>query len=809
MILARRARTRATALTAVLVALAALAGCGRRAPAPEAPPTPPVTGPPLPTRPRPGYDARRDSLDSVDASVLRGRRIVLDPGHGGLFRGALGPGGTTEAEVNLGVSLALRDLLERAGAQVQLTRTTDRDFLTPADSALRADLAERVRIANAFAPDLFVSIHHNADAGARNDINEIQTYAKLGDDGPSLEAAADIHRALVRNVGIEIHKVLPGNYYVLRNTDAPALLTETSYITNPDVEERLRLPEKQRLEAEAIYLGIARYFARRVPVVARFEARPSADGRPDTLFTGDAPVLVAEIAGAFDVATLRLDDQALPVTIADGRVTARPAPLAQGRHEARLTVRLGGQGSARERRLAFTVRRPAVLLRARALPDSAPREGGLVAVRVDARDAWGQAVAAPVRLRVAAACPCDSVLEGRVTTRDGLAWALVQAAPRERRPQAHRYNVGLTVRAPDIATPRATAGAGGGPLATRLSIPVARTMPGPAVTRLRATPGDTALTDAPGTAGPEPTRMDLTREGFLVAARDSSGRPVAPAIAGWRPVPLGADSSATALPRRWTQWVGGALRGRRITIDPEGGGQDAAGVGPGGSRASHLNLEVARMLAAMLRAAGAEVQMTREGDVPLTDVQRVQVSEAFASDRFLRIGHRAARLGYYYASPAGRRWAQGTARAAERLRLSPLVWGEDAQVALQQTACPALYASLASVADSAGEVRLLAPGALRAGAYALFLGLAQEWSDAAWPIDSLAVRDAAGAPAAGAIVTFGGALVLETDAAGMVRFSRTEPAPMLVTVDHPRVRARMVLSETARGVVLTGAPSHP
>src|SRR5438445_309926 len=203
----------------------------------SSPPDPPQ---PSPSRPRPRV-----------APSAAGRRIALDPGHGGFFRGSLGVHGLAEAEVNLGVGLKLRDLLERAGATVLLTRATDRDFLTPADSSLRSDLTERMRLANAFGPDLFVSIHHNADAGGLHDVNETQTYYKLGDEGPSLDAAESIHRSLVRNVGIEKNKVVPGNYFVLRNSDAPAVLTESSYLTNPDVEARLTLPEKQELEAEA------------------------------------------------------------------------------------------------------------------------------------------------------------------------------------------------------------------------------------------------------------------------------------------------------------------------------------------------------------------------------------------------------------------------------------------------------------------------------------------------------------------------------------------------------------------------------
>src|SRR5207302_961165 len=120
---------------------------------------------------------------------------------------------------------------------------------------------------------------------------------------------------------------------------------------------------------------------------------------------------------------------------------------------------------------------------------------------------------------------------------------------------------------------------------------------------------------------------------FAIVDRDSAGRLALPQLPGYRR--WGADS----LPPRFTAIAGGALHGRRITLDPEGGGEDAAGQGPGGTRAAHLNLETARMLAGFLTAAGAEVRLTRAGDLALSDVERVQASEAFHADRYLRIGH--------------------------------------------------------------------------------------------------------------------------------------------------------------------------
>jgi N-acetylmuramoyl-L-alanine amidase len=773
-----------------------LAGCAGVARPPRLPPGPP--------RPKPGYERLADSLAALDPAVFVGRRIALDPGHGGFFRGSLGVHGLSEAEVNLAVALKLRDLLAARGADVLLTRERDRDFLTPADSALRADLAERVRLAGAFAPDLFVSIHHNADAGGAHDVNETQTYYKLGDEGPSLDAAEDVHRALVHTIGIEKNKVVPGNYFVLRNTDAPALLTESSYLTNPDVEARLALPEKQALEAEALLIGLGRYFARRVPQVREFVALDPERGVAESLFhAGPGPMLRARIEGACDRLELKLDGEPVPLTRRGDLAEWRPdRPVAPGLHHAVLRARLSGQGAARERHLAFTIARPARRIAWQAFPPVPPRRGGLVGVRVQVLDAYGFAVPDSLRVRFRAACPCDSSLASLRTLRDGVAWGYLKVA--RRRPPSCAALTGFTVELPGTRL-------AGNPFpATRVTLRIpSRGAPAARAAFLTVAPGDSALADAPGTRDFGAALSWLNRDGFAVFPLDSAGRLATPALAGFRPWVDDSILAGAAPPLRWSAIAGGVLAGRRIVIDAEGGGEDAAGQGPSGTRAASLNLECARILAGFLTAAGAQAQLTRTGDQAMSEIQRVQAAEAFRPDRFIRIGHRAeaTRLGYYFSSAAGRRWADHAARELERMgRESPRV-AEDAQYPLQQVSCPAIYASPARV-DSA-EAALLAPGGLRAEAYALFLALAREWAgEAEWPADSVEVRDDGGRPVAGASVLLGGALVLETDASGRARFARTEPGPIELEARVAGARVRRVLLDSERGAVLTGLTSR-
>ncbi len=768
------------AAAAAALALSLALGCA-------APPKLAPTPPPIKAPPRAGYDGRRDSLDSVDAAAVRGKRIVLDPGHGGSFRGTVGLNGLTEKEVNLGVALELRDLLRAAGAEVFMTRETDRDFLTPADSALRADLAERSRIANAFAPDLFVSIHHNADPQSARDVNETQTYYQLGDEGPSYDVAQDVFRATVRNLGIDVCKMIPGNFFVVRNSDAPALLTEASFLTYPPTEERLRRPEARRLEAEVFYLGIVRYFMRRSPALESFAALDPA-GRPDTAFLGP-PRLVARVAGAFDVATLRIDGAAVPTTVTGAEVAwSGTPPLAAGPHEATFSARLAGEGASRARRLRFHVRKPParVLLSLHGSPLAAER--ALVGVRARVLDADDLPLPDSLRVRIASEPRgVFSPAETTVVAREGEAWAYLRRAR------------GVTVARARAATFVARLlSAPGAPAVPAARHALARDTARTRTAFVRRLPGDLPLV-----LGAALRPAWLNRDGFVALPADDSGRAALPRLAGFR-----RSGEPDAWPPPLTAVAGGALHGRRIALDPEGGGDDPAGSAPGGTRASALNLEVARALGAMLEAAGAAVVLTREGDQAVTELGRVQVAEGFRAERYLRVAHanRPPLAGHYFSSGGGRRWAEALQRALADLGLPPVTVGESSSYPVAQVSAVALHANLARVDSS--EAVLRAPGRARAEAYALFLALARDLAPPDAPVaapgtlDSLLVRDADDRPVPGAAVRLGATLVVAADVAGVARFARTEPGPLPVEVEDSRAPVRAVLLDSERGRIL-------
>ncbi|MFN8645284.1 MAG: N-acetylmuramoyl-L-alanine amidase [Gemmatimonadales bacterium] len=177
---------------------------------------------------------------------LRGRRIVVDPGHPPA--GATGPTGLREAEANLAVSLELARLLEAEGALVVLTRRTD--------AAL--DLGARLRLADSVDAEVLVSIHNNALPDGVNPFTN-NGSSVFYNHPRSLPLAADLQAALVRNLGLRDLGVARGDLALTRATWMPAVLTEGLFMMMPEQEAALRSPWGQRAYARAVHDGLVAF----------------------------------------------------------------------------------------------------------------------------------------------------------------------------------------------------------------------------------------------------------------------------------------------------------------------------------------------------------------------------------------------------------------------------------------------------------------------------------------------------------------------------------------------------------------------
>ncbi len=261
-----------------------------------------VFGPRADRPPDPGIDLaaaeREGALGREPAPPPFERKllVVLDPGHGGDDPGTLGARGMREKDITLAVARSAKGRLEARGFDVLLTRSTDRTL----------SLEERTAIAEGANGDVFVSIHVNAAPRARvrgietyyldanherhalgvaaresgvqpgqlDDLQRVLAGFKVSEIGSrSARLANSVHREVVGGVreaygSVDDLGVKRGPFHVLFLSDAPAVLVEIGFLSNPTEAARLRSPLYREVIAEQIARGLSRFRSERSPRVA-------------------------------------------------------------------------------------------------------------------------------------------------------------------------------------------------------------------------------------------------------------------------------------------------------------------------------------------------------------------------------------------------------------------------------------------------------------------------------------------------------------------------------------------------------------
>lgn len=188
--------------------------------------------------------------------------IVIDPGHGGIFPGAVAQDGTLEKDINLNIALYLRELLEQNGSYVIMTRESDIGLYSEGGSNKKKkneDLENRKKLAQGSHGDLFVSIHLNSFP--QSQYYGAQTFYPK--DNPSSQALARaIQEELVKalDVGNRRAPLIKEDVYVINGQPMPTVLVECGFLSNPQELKKLNNKEYQRKIAWGIYLGIQKYF---------------------------------------------------------------------------------------------------------------------------------------------------------------------------------------------------------------------------------------------------------------------------------------------------------------------------------------------------------------------------------------------------------------------------------------------------------------------------------------------------------------------------------------------------------------------
>lgn len=197
--------------------------------------------------------------------------IVVDPGHSAT--GDLGSTSTIkgkkyiEGELNMQVSLKVKEELESRGYEVRLTRTES--------NKNNISLSERTQFANNLKADGFVSIHHDsAGSTAKGVTSFYSSYKPLLKDeyilapgwggeikkdiNPTEEAKLGKKKSdlsvvnIAKDGGFNNRNSHDRNLYVTKNTTMPAVLIECGFLTNEEEAVRISNPSVQRQTAKSI-----------------------------------------------------------------------------------------------------------------------------------------------------------------------------------------------------------------------------------------------------------------------------------------------------------------------------------------------------------------------------------------------------------------------------------------------------------------------------------------------------------------------------------------------------------------------------
>lgn len=179
---------------------------------------------------------------------LKGKLIMIDPAHGGKGGdGYAGEKGLKEKDINLSISLYLKEELEDLGAKVCLTR--DKDKVVHLD--------DRAQMANDTAPNFFISIHQNYFSHPSKSGTEIYYFKG---DMAAKELAREIMKALTEDLGTLDRGIKPADFFLLRTVIVSSIHVEIVYISNPAEEAMLMDTDFRKRAAKSIAKGFVNFY---------------------------------------------------------------------------------------------------------------------------------------------------------------------------------------------------------------------------------------------------------------------------------------------------------------------------------------------------------------------------------------------------------------------------------------------------------------------------------------------------------------------------------------------------------------------
>lgn len=201
---------------------------------------------------------RGEVLASPSVFPLLTKTIYLDAGHGGRDGGA-SYGVIYEKDINLDITLALKDELIKKGAYIYMIREDDSD-LSEEDDVLkkRGDLKRRVKQIDESDALLYLSIHVNA---FKKDSSQRGAEVLYTSNNPNNKLLASVLMSHFKKDLVTTRHISKTDLYLYTNTKKPGVLIECGYLTNNNERQLLIDSSYQKKIAEVIANAIVDYFS--------------------------------------------------------------------------------------------------------------------------------------------------------------------------------------------------------------------------------------------------------------------------------------------------------------------------------------------------------------------------------------------------------------------------------------------------------------------------------------------------------------------------------------------------------------------
>ena len=190
----------------------------------------------------------------------KGATICIDPGHGGVDPGKVGVNNALEKDINLAISILLREKLQELGYEVIMTREKDEGLYEEGEKRKKmADLKRRIAMIEEKKPDLVIGIHQNSFTQQSSKGAQVFYYK---DSAQGAEFAATMQAQLKEELadGNNREAKANNNYYMLVHTTAPMVIIECGFLSNPEEAEKLVTVEYQNQLADIIVHGVQKHF---------------------------------------------------------------------------------------------------------------------------------------------------------------------------------------------------------------------------------------------------------------------------------------------------------------------------------------------------------------------------------------------------------------------------------------------------------------------------------------------------------------------------------------------------------------------